>query len=233
MEQIDLVAGVDTAVALMRSPGKGRRSAAKFMAAHALMILGWRAAGLANKDIAAWLAAMGYPLEPSYFRRLIAGVAKSADSAEVAAMGAAVSRRLLEAPDAAAQAALRPTRAAPPTGRFQPAGLAPTPVPSMSAPARSVTKPALNGAEVMARMAAMRWVDIEDEDGDWSEALTPGAPRSFGDLRRRLWEAANSDPPRGHVEFDDKKRLDIPQHLRLDLFAARIASWPQLLDRLG
>lgn len=233
LEPLDLAAGSDIAVSLLRSPGIGRRSAARFMAAHAEMILSWRVAGLANKDIAGWLGTMGYPLEPSYFRRLIAGLARNANSANVATRGAAVSRRLVNEREAELPGRTRSSGVSGATSRVEviPAG-GTSPVRRGAEPAPSAQPSALNGAELMARMSAMRWVDIDGERDDWSDALTPGVARSFGDLRRRLWEAAHADPPCHHVQFDDMKRLEIPPRLIHDLFAARIACWEQLLGRL-
>lgn len=77
-----------------------------------------------------------------------------------------------------------------------------------------------------------RLVEIPGEDEDMASVIT-FEPRSFGDLRRKLWSASRPPEPECFFYFDDGKRASIPFHLHNALFSGSIANWEQLSERLG
>lgn len=211
--------GRDMALAFLSGSRTFVRGAKKFLNENATMIVAWRLAGLSNRDIAEIITSCGFPLAAKSLNTMMKGIRARADMPAAHAMAESIRVEILANMADRAVGALRSGRPLPAAGSSAIPCLANRADPGPS-PAR------LPGA------LAMQFEPIAGEDDDMSDRFSPGVPRSFGDMRRRLWDAATGPGRSRYFHFEDGHRLEIPKSVHRELFCGRIPDWARLFERL-
>ena len=246
---LDLEASLGADLAVWARESASSQSAMAFARSHSALLFGWRLAGLSLREIAAALTKLGMPMGEKSVGRLLAKMRGDgfAEDGQARAIAEAVSRKLLASAAARAIASLPPTIpnletgpqesahrpgiAAPPTSVGRPADpLAPaaTQVRAPSPPARPQAKLAVRAAAVI---ALPELVPIEGEHTDLYDPTEKDRPKSYAEMRRRLFDSSGGPTP-GSIVFSDGDRLTVPPAMRADVFSGRVGSWSQFMERV-
>lgn len=198
------------------APPCARRKARSFIESNMSWIEGFRRADMPYGDIASIVTRLGYPVSGPQLARVASACSDRADAAVVRRFERLVRLRRLRGLTSSLSGQV--AAATPPASRVA----APIPSPSAKPPV-AAAKPRSTGQ--------LDLVSIDGEDSDIDSNLTTN-PQSFGDMRRRLFDAVGREQ-KTYFHFADGERIDVPAQLHRDIFLARIRSWSELSKRLA